>query len=152
MSLSADMLTGQLALVVAAAFAGTAVYVGVCEHPARLQLDDRAALTQWKPSYKHGAAMQASLSLIGTLLGVAAWWFSGVWLWLAGAASLIAPWPFTIFVIKPTNDELLATALTQAGARSRALLQRWGRLHRVRTTLGVLALLLYLAASLSLSR
>jgi uncharacterized membrane protein len=143
------MLAGQLALVVAAAFAGTAIYVSTCEHPARLALDDRAMLTQWKPSYKHGAAMQASLSLIGTILGLIAWWQSGKWLWLAGSVSLIAPWPFTLLVIKPTNDTLLATELQQAGAHSHALIEKWGRLHAVRTALGVLAAILFFAASLS---
>jgi hypothetical protein len=143
------MITGQLALLVAAAFAGAAVYVSACEHPARLKLDDRAMLTQWKPAYKHGAAMQASLSLIGTVLGLIAWYQSGNWLWLAGSVSLIAPWPFTLLVIKPTNDTLLATALQEAGPSSRALIEKWGRLHAVRSALGVLAAVLFLAASLS---
>ncbi len=146
------MLMGQLALLVAAAFAGVAIYVSLCEHPARLQLDDRAMLTQWKPSYKHGAAMQASLSLIGTILGLAAWWQSGVWLWLVGAVSLILPWPFTLFVIKPTNDALLGTAIADADSRSRALIDKWGRLHAVRTALGTLAAVFYFIASLSDSR
>src|SRR5690242_16997169 len=100
------MLTGQLALVIAASFAGVALYVSVSEQPARLQLDERAMLMQWKPAYKHGAVMQGSLSLVGTVLGLLAWWQSGNMLWLAGAVSLILPWPFTIFVIKPTNDRL----------------------------------------------
>jgi hypothetical protein len=143
------MLSGQLALVVAAAFAGVAIYVSVCEHPARLQLDDRPMLAQWKPSYKHGAMMQASLSLVGTILGVVAWWQSGNWLWLVGAVSLILPWPFTLFVIKPTNDALLATDLQAAGPHTRALIEKWGRLHAVRTALGTLAALLFLTASLS---
>ncbi len=143
------MIAGQLALVVAAAFAGTAIYVSACEHPARLQLDDRAMLTQWKPSYKHGAAMQASLSLLGTILGLVAWWQSRNWLWLAGSVSLIAPWPFTLLVIKPTNDALLATDPQQAGPASRALIEKWGRLHAVRTALDVLAAVLFFAASLS---
>jgi uncharacterized membrane protein len=143
------MIAGQLALVVAAAFAGTAIYVSACEHPARLALDDRAMLTQWKPAYKHGAAMQASLSLIGTILGLIAWWQSRNWLWLAGSVSLIAPWPFTLLVIKPTNDTLLATDPQQAGPASRALIEKWGHLHAVRTALGVLAAILFFAASLS---
>jgi hypothetical protein len=135
--------------MIAAAFAGVAVYVSTCEQPARLALDDRAMLTQWKPAYKHGAAMQASLSLLGTILGLIAWWQSRNWLWLVGSVSLIAPWPFTLLVIKPTNDRLLATEPQQAGAHSRALIEKWGRLHAVRTALGVLAAVLFFAASLS---
>jgi len=146
------MLSGQLALMIAAAFAGVAIYVSACEQPARLKLEPRAMLTQWKPSYKHGAAMQASLALVGTILGVVAWWQGGHWLWLAGATALILPWPWTLLVIKPTNDELLATALTAAGARSQSLIEKWGRLHAVRTALGVLAAVFYFAASLSPSR
>ena len=135
--------------MVAAAFAGVAIYVSACEHPARLQLDDRAMLTQWKPAYRHGAAMQASLSLIGTILGLVAWWQSRDWLWLVGSVSLIAPWPFTLLIIKSTNDSLLATELQHAGAHSRALIEKWGRLHTVRSALGVLAAVLFFAASLS---
>ena len=143
------MITGQLALLIAAAFAGAAVYVSACEHPARLKLDDRAMLTQWKPAYKRGAAMQASLSLIGTILGLIAWWKSNNALWLAGSVSLITPWPFTLLVIKPANDTLLATEPQAAGPNTRALIEKWGRLHAVRSGLGVLAAVLFFAASLS---
>ena len=68
------MLAGQLALIAGALFTGAALYVSACEQPARLHLEDGALLTQWKPAYKRGTAMQAPLALVGALLGVIAWW------------------------------------------------------------------------------
>jgi hypothetical protein len=140
---------GPIALMVAAMFSGAAIYVSACEQPARLALDDRSLLAEWQPAYKRGAAMQGSLALIGTVLGLAAWWTTDDWRWLVGAALLLAPWPYTLLVIKPTNDKLLATAPADAGPQTRALVERWGRLHRVRTALGLLATLLFLHASVA---
>jgi hypothetical protein len=123
------MLAGQLALIVAALFAGAAVYVSVAEQPARLSLDDRALLTEWKPAYKHGTAMQAPLAIIGFLLGLVAWWQTGHWAWLLGAAILIANWPYTLLGIMPTNKILMAIEPTSAGPDSRALIEKWAALH-----------------------
>jgi hypothetical protein len=138
------MLFGVLALTAAAIFAGAAVYVNVAEQPARLKLDDRALLAEWKPSYKRGAVMQASIALIGCVLGLIAWWQTSQPGFLLGAVAMVAPWPWTLLVIKPTNDALLATAPDQAGPRTRALIVKWGTLHAVRTALGALATIAFL--------
>jgi hypothetical protein len=140
------MLLGLLALVAAAIFTGAAFYVNVAEQPARLALDDRALLTEWKPAYKRGAAMQAPLALIGFLLGMLAWWQAAHPGFLIGAIAMIAPWPWTLIVIKPVNDALLATAPDQAGPPTRALIVKWGTIHAVRTALGALAAIAFLWA------
>ena len=141
------MLAGELALVVAALFAGAALYVSLVEHPARRHLDASAALTEWKPAYKRGAALQAPLALIGFVLGLVAWWQSGDWRWSAGAVVLVANWPWTLFVILPVNKALLATDPRQAGRETTERLEQWARLHAMRTALGSAAIVLFLWAA-----
>lgn len=144
------MLAGQLALITSAMFFGAAIYINVAEQPARLRLDDKALLSEWKLSYKRGLAMQASLAIIGFLLGMLAWWTtsgSGIG-WIIGSLLLLANWPFTLLVIMPTNNQLMAIEPDLAGADSRALIETWGGLHSVRSLLGLAATASFLWASL----
>ena len=90
--------------------------------------------------------MQAPLALLGCLLGLIAWWQTSHPGFLVGAIAMIAPWPWTLIAIKPTNDALLATQPDQAGQQTRELVVKWGTLHSVRTALGALATLAFLWA------
>lgn len=140
------MLTGHLALTAAALFTGAAFYVNFVEQPARLALDNRALLAEWKPSYARGFAMQAPLAVLGFLLGGATWWITSDWRWLAGGLVLLANWPYTLLVIMPTNHRLKLTPLESAGPVTRSLVEKWGGLHAVRTSLGALSTLIFLWA------
>jgi len=130
------MLAGHLALAAASVFTGAAFYINYAEQPARLGLDDRSLLAEWKPAYKRGYVMQASLAVIGFLLGVVAWWATNTLAFLVGALLIVANWPWTLLGILPTNKALMATDPADAGPGTRALLLKWNRLHAVRTVLG----------------
>ena len=90
--------------------------------------------------------MQSSLAMVSFLFGVLAWWTSGDWRWLAGAAAIVANWPFTLLGIRPTNNQLMGEATAE---QTQLLLSRWNRLHGVRSGLGVLAIIAYLWAALA---
>jgi len=154
---------------------GAAGAISVAEHPARLQLADRAALLQWAPSYRRAAAVQAPLALLAALLGLVSYFWrsaeaaSGAaagaaetqtaaagassWLWLLGAAASFFNIPFTLLCIMPLNQRMLAAADLCAKDRAadcppgtRAGLLRWGRLHAARTLAGGVAVTAYVAA------
>lgn len=140
------MFTGFLALATAALFAGAAIYVSVVEQPARLDLDPPAMLKQWQESYPRATIMQAGLAIISCLLGVLAFMFSYDWRWLLGAALIILPWPYTMFLIMPTNKILKSKLPAEANEDTHSLVRQWGLLHAVRTVLGIGAVAAYLWA------
>src|SRR5271157_4052481 len=130
------MIAGQVALLLAGIFAGAALYVNVAEQPARMKLGDESALAQWKPSYARGFAMQSSIAAVSGGIGLVVAWQTQDWRWVIGAALILVNWPYTLLVIMPTNNRLEAVPEGKAGAASRALMVKWGRLHAVRTALG----------------
>lgn len=135
---------GLLALVIAALFTGAAIYVGLVEHPARLELSPASLLRQWRPSYQRGAAMQGSLAMLGGVLGLVAWWLESDWRLLIGSLLLLANWPYTMFVVMPVNNKLKATSESEADEGTRDLLRQWGKLHNMRSLLGAASTLLLL--------
>ena len=143
------MITGQLALISAALFAGAAIYINFAEQPARLALDDRSLLMDWKPAYKRGTAMQAPLAVVGFTLGAISWWQSGDLRWMLGAMLMVANWPVTFFAIIPINNKLIALDPQMAGPQSRAMIESWGSLHAIRTGLGLAATMAFVWATMT---
>ena len=66
-------------------FAGAAIYINLVEHPARMECGTEIAATEFGPSYRRAAVMQASLAATGLAASMAAWLTgASVW-WLAGS-------------------------------------------------------------------
>jgi len=144
------MLFEFLAIVCAGLFAGAALYVTFVEHPARLECGTLLAATEFGPSYRRGTVMQASLAAVGLLAATVAWAQGRGLQVLTGGLLLGIVVPFTLLVILPTNQRLLDPALDRASVEARRLLERWGRLHAVRSVTsvaGFLVLLNHLAGS-----
>ena len=108
--------------------------------------DTKTAATVWAPSYKKATVMQAPLAVISFLAGVTVWLLGGGLLWLIGALLIGLVVPFTFIAVMPTNNQLLVPGRDLSSAETRSLLEKWGRLHAVRSTLSFLASIVYLVS------
>ena len=124
-------------------FTGAAIYINFVEHPARMGCDTKTAATVWAPSYKRATVMQASLAILGFLNGLAVWLLGGDVMWLVGAVFIGLVVPFTFIAIMPTNHQLLTPGRDLASSETRALLEKWGKLHAVRSVLSLVASVVY---------
>ncbi len=135
-----------LALTFAALFTGAAFYINFAEQPARLKLEPNHLLKQWAPSYKRGFAMQASLAIFSGVSALYGYFSTQNVLWIFGAILILANWPFTLLVIMPTNLKILAVNESAANAETTKMIVHWGKLHSVRTGLGIAAVITFIFA------
>src|SRR5262245_13562803 len=134
-----------VASLCAALFAGAALYINAVEHPARMSCGPESALAEWAMSYHRATWMQVPLAAVGCGCAIGAWAAgSSIW-WLIGGVILILVVPFTQLIIMPINKRL-ASGHSMGGDEKCELLNRWNRLHTVRTALGVSALVIFLTA------
>jgi hypothetical protein len=80
-------------------------------------------------------------------LGLAAFYFERHPAAAIGGVPLLANWPYTLLVMASTNKALAVTAEQDAGPATRAQIIRWGKLHAVRTCLGIAGAGAFVAAS-----
>src|SRR5262245_41033890 len=133
-----------VATLSAGLFAGAAAYITFVEHPARMQCGIDLAVSEFGPSYHRATMMQAPLAAIGLLCGTVASFVGGHALWAIGGIVLGAVIPLTLIVILPTNKKLLDPSLDKDPSLAEQLLNRWGRLHALRTILSTVAFLIFL--------
>lgn len=133
-----------IAVLGSALFAGAAIYINLVEHPARMGCGTELAETEFALSYKRGVRMQVPLAVASTVAGVLAWLMTSEIFWLIGALVIFAVIPFTMIVIMPTNQLLLDLERDRTSADTHALLEKWGKLHAVRSVLSLVALSIFL--------
>lgn len=138
------MLLESIATLSSGLFTGASIYINLVEHPARMQCGAALAVTEFAPSYKRAAIMQATLAAVGFVSAVLAWFSGSPLSWLIGGILLGAVIPFTLLVIFPTNKQLLDSKLDKTSALAEQLLVRWGRLHAVRSLLSLASFVLFL--------
>jgi anthrone oxygenase-like protein len=136
-----------VSIIFAGLFAGAALYVSLVEHPARMANTLEVALAEFRPSYKRAAVMQVILAVIGVAGAIGAYFLGrGISTLVAGIVLAIVV-PFTLIVIMPINRQLLDETRTARTEDTEVLLEKWGKLHNVRTIASLLALAI-LAANL----
>lgn len=132
-----------VATVGAGLFAGASTYVSVAEHPAWLESGPAISIKGLGPGFRRAAALQGGLATVSMMSAAVAWFQGSGICWLAGGLMLGALVPFTLLIIMPTNRRLLDPALDPASREAVDLLLRWGRLHAVRTLVGVAVFLCF---------
>ena len=139
------MNTGSFALAFASALAGAGLYVNGVEQPARLALDDVAMLKEWGPSDRRGVALMAALALLSAFSGLSAYYESADVRYAIGALIAVSSWPYTLFVMGPVNNQIIALAPKDVGA-ARALVWQWGLLEYGQTAIALAAAAAFLWA------
>jgi len=125
-------------------FSGASIYINLVEHPARMSCGTAAAIAEWAPSYKRATVIQASLAALGFLSALAAWLRGAGIVWLVSGVLIGLVIPVTLIVILPTNRKLLDPNLEKESNEARQLLERWNKLHAVRSVLSLASFLVCL--------
>src|SRR5438552_8270834 len=126
------LIAALLATLAAGLFTGAAIYITFVEHPARVSCGSVLAVTEFGPSYKRAAVMQALLAVIGAGAGIARWGAGGGLGWLVSSVVLGAGRAVHAGGHSPDEQSSTRRLAGQGVARGEALLARWGRLHAVR--------------------
>ncbi len=133
-----------IAILSASIFTGASIYINLVEHPARMSCGTALAVTEFAPSYKRATIMQVLLALIAFLSAIVAWFMESGISWLMGGFLIVLVIPFTVVAILPINNQLLDPGLDKNSEKAYQLLNRWGKLHAVRSVLSLTAVLIFL--------
>lgn len=133
-----------LSILMCGIFTGAAIYINLVEHPARMSCPIEWAVIQWRKSYKRATIMQAPLAIAGFIFTVCAWFTGSSMLELMGGFLLFLVVPYTLIAILPTNKRLEDEKLDKNSKEAHLLLNKWAKLHAVRSLLSAIAFIILL--------
>ncbi|WP_063799759.1 anthrone oxygenase family protein [Bradyrhizobium jicamae] len=123
------MRPGLYAFGVAAAFLGATIYIGLVEQPARLRLNGRAMIQEWKLSNRRGTLVMSGFAVLSAVIALVQFRQSGDVRWIIGGTTILASWPYAYFVMMPVNVWLFAVQLGKPVSPVRRLMREWGLLE-----------------------
>ncbi|TYL96390.1 DUF1772 domain-containing protein [Bradyrhizobium rifense] len=133
------MRLGLYAFAVAAAFFGATVYIGLVEQPARLRLNTRAMIEEWKLSNRRGTLVLSAVAVLSSAIALIQFRQSGDVRWIIGGTTILASWPYAYFVMMPVNVWLFAVQLGKPVSLLRGLMRDWGLLEWGHALIGFVA-------------
>src|ERR1700730_15782894 len=122
------MRPGLYAFAVAAAFLGATIYIGLVEQPARLRLNGRAMVQEWKLSNRRGTRVLSVLAVLSAAIAFIQFRMNGDVRWTIGGTTILASWPYAYFVMMPVNVWLYVIPPAKAVSPRRELMRDWGLL------------------------
>jgi len=140
-----DALLG-LARVAAAMFTGAAFYITLVEQPARMQLQSSLAIAAFCAELPRVERMQPLLLLVSLMAALSSWSQRPATSTLLASVCLALILPLSFGWLVPINRRLRTASADERAAFGMALLSRWGKLHALRSCLGLLGTVLLHAA------
>lgn len=137
-----------IATTAAGLFAGGSTYVSVAEHPAWQEVGPALAVKHFGAAARRAAVMQGGLAIVGLESSLIAWVQGSGSGWLLGGLLLALMVPFTLIIIVPINRRLEDPQLDGGSREAMELLKRWGRLHAVRTAVGIAVFVMFVGMTL----
>ena len=133
------MRPGLYAFAVAAAFLGATIYISLVEQPARLRLNGRAMIQEWKLSNRRGTLVLSVLAVLSATIAFFQFRMNGDVRWTIGGITILASWPYAYFVMMPVNIWLFAIPLGKPVSPIGKLMRDWGLLEWGHALIGLAA-------------
>lgn len=117
---------------------GYAVAASVVSYPAMMAVSRSAAVEYFSPFFHKSAHFQMIVSLIVLVLSLLISWKTGAWAWLVFSVILQLSGPYTIKILMPVNNRIMASGADINSEQMTTDLGRWGMLHLPRTILAAI--------------